>query len=86
MLKNLIFYALLAALIGSIAFAALRLFPEKLKLLQKYGMNNTNDDLIELAKQGNNDVQKLLRKSRITLSVALVSGILLVLINHFSRR
>lgn len=86
MLLTLVTGILLTLLIGSILYAAIWLFPQKIKLIHKYGKDKTNDDLIALAKNGNSDVQKLLKKSRVTLGVAITSGVLLTLINHFIRR
>ena len=77
--------ALLFVLISAIAVAAFWLFPRKIKLLRKHGMNKTNADLIQLAKDGDAEIKKLLNHSRVVLAIALISSVTLVVLRHFSR-
>lgn len=62
------------------------LLPEKLRLLNKYGMHLANQDLIKMAKDGNVEIQSFYRKSKIFLAALLSNGVLLSLIHELTRK
>ena len=58
-----------------VAFAWL--FPHKLALLRKYGMQSTNDDLLSKAAE-DPAAARFRRDSRIMMAVGIVGGLLIV--------
>ena len=77
--------ALLLVFLGSFAFAAFALLPRKLRLVKRVGLNNTNDDLITLAKQGDPEAKELLLRTRWFIGVALASGLPLVILQVIAK-
>ena len=67
---------------ASVFYAAFSIFPKKRALLKRYG-NVGNAQLIKMAKEGNEEIKVLYRKSKLTLIVAATSGFLAAFINSF---
>lgn len=78
--------ALLIVVVCALLYGGLVLFPQKLKLLRKVGMEKTNDDLIKLAKSGDAEAAELLRKSRRLLWIALPAGVALSLLQGLTKK
>ncbi len=76
---------LLAVLIAAFAYAVLNVFPSKLRLLKRVGMNKTNTDLIALAKSGDPEAATLLRKSRRLMWVAIPAAVTLSVLQSLSK-
>ena len=73
-------------LLASLVFAVFWIFPKKLKLMRRLGPETTNADLINYAKNGDEEAQKLVRLSRFNYWVLILSGVSLTLLNHFLKR
>jgi hypothetical protein len=71
---------LLILLISLFVYGLAVLLPKKLALVKKYGADKSNQDLIALAKQGNEDLAQFYKQSKIYLLLLLsCSGVLSVL-------
>ena len=77
---------LLLVLVCSLLYGGLVLFPQKLRLLRRVGMEKTNDDLIKLAKSGDVEAAELFRKSRRFLWIALPAGVALSLLQGLTKK
>lgn len=62
-------------------YGVIVLFPKKLSLLRRYGLDKTNGELIDLAKSGKEDLQKFARISKIYITLLLIAVVSLSIIN-----
>jgi hypothetical protein len=78
-------HILLAITILCFFYGLLVMLPEKFALLKKYGFDKANQDLIKMAKEGNEEVAKYYRKSKIYALIFIASGTLLVIIHQLTK-
>jgi len=77
---SLLKLCLLAIVLILLIYGFAVLFREKLAILKKYGVEKTNQDLINLAKSGNKEIEKFHRKSKIyVLLLCSIGGVLVVI-------
>jgi hypothetical protein len=81
---EIIMMLLLSIVVLAMLYSVFILFPEKLKLIKKYGGHLTSADFIDMSKRGHEDVKDLVVKTKYVLVVLIVSGSSLVILkNHF---
>lgn len=56
------------------------LFPRKLKILKKLGRSATNDELVKMAKNGNGEISKLIKDTKLFIVFALIFALILFLL------
>ncbi|MBN9409185.1 MAG: hypothetical protein J0H69_08555 [Burkholderiales bacterium] len=76
---------MLTVVIGGIAYAAVFIFPRKMRLLRRIGLDKTNSDVLALAKRGDEEAQALVRQSKRLLWVVLPTAFLLSVVHSLSR-
>lgn len=78
-------YILLVMTIISFFYGLLVMLPEKIALLKKYGFDKTNQDLINMAKEGNEEMAKYYRKTKIYALIFMLSATSLVFIHQLTK-
>lgn len=78
-------YLMLAVVIGSMVYAVTFIFPRKLRLFRRIGLDKTNSDVLELAKSGDEEALALVRDSKRLLWVLLPTSVLLSVVHSLSR-
>lgn len=76
---------MLAVVIGGIAYAAAIIFPRKMRLLRRVGLEKTNSDVLALAERGDEEAKALVRDSRRLLWVVLPATFLLSVAHSLGR-
>ncbi len=56
------------------------LLPRKLKILKKLGRSATNDELIQMANDGNEEISKLINHTKLFIASALIIALILFLL------
>lgn len=77
---------LLCLLAACFLYGVAFLFPRKLRLLQRVGLNKGNADLIALARSGDSEAAALHRDTKRLLWVAIPTVLLLAIVNGITRR
>lgn len=72
---------LLSVVVFGLAYAALVLFPRKLRLLRRVGKSKTSADILALAAAGDGEAQQLTQQSRRLLWVVVPCAALLALLH-----
>lgn len=74
-------FALLILVILMFLWGIFMMLPEKIRILRKYGPHKTNGDLIKMAAEGNEELRRFYKKSKIYLVLFLFAAVSLTFIN-----
>lgn len=76
---------LLMVIIGLFIYGLTVMLPMKISLAKKYGLDKNNQDLINIAKSGNEELMRFYKKSKLFLLFSVISGVALVIIHQITR-